>query len=270
MGDRRLRLAQLLLVVAALGLWGASRLRWMALTSADGLGQPRIVELTGAVWAGGLVPMALLLAAVAVAALAVRGWPLRVLAMVVAGAAAVIGYLGLSQWVVEEVRPRAADLAEVPLSSVAETQRFYPGAVITLVAAAVTLVAALLLLRTAGTDPGARSRYAAPAARRADTGRSGGAGTAMSERMMWDAIDEGHDPTADSTSGGFREEEIGRVAVPIRIRAVRAGESSGTGDGYPSSTSIPTASAAKGDVSHEFGERARLHPRRSPGRRCRP
>lgn len=36
------RAAQALLVVAALGLWGASRFNWVEVRSFDGLGQPKI------------------------------------------------------------------------------------------------------------------------------------------------------------------------------------------------------------------------------------
>ncbi|PRC53537.1 TIGR02234 family membrane protein, partial [Mycobacterium sp. ITM-2017-0098] len=36
-----IRIAQLLLALAAAGLWGASRLTWVQISSFDGLGQPR-------------------------------------------------------------------------------------------------------------------------------------------------------------------------------------------------------------------------------------
>jgi uncharacterized membrane protein (TIGR02234 family) len=194
--DRRLRVAQLLLLLAALGLWGASRLTWVSLTSADGLGQPRSVALTGADWSTGLVPLALLLAAVAVAALAVRGVLLRVLALLLAASVAAVGYLGVSQWVIPDVRPRAAELSELPMHTLVAVDRHYPGAVLTLVAALLGLAAAVLLLRAASAASAGDGRYASPGARRDDAARAADAQTPMSERMMWDAIDEGHDPTA--------------------------------------------------------------------------
>ena len=174
MADRRLRVAQLLLLLAALGLWGASRLTWVSLTSADGLGQPRSVALTGADWSTGLVPLALLLAA----------------------SVAAVGYLGVSQWVIPDVRPRAAELSELPMHTLVAVDRHYPGAVLTLVAALLGLAAAVLLLRAASAASAGDSRYASPGARRDDAARAADAQTPMSERMMWDAIDEGHDPTA--------------------------------------------------------------------------
>ncbi|MGB3896242.1 MAG: TIGR02234 family membrane protein, partial [Mycolicibacter sinensis] len=70
-----LRVAQLLLVLAAGGLWGASRLSWVLIRSFDGLGQPKEVAVTGASWSTALMPLAWVCLAAAVAAVAVRGWP---------------------------------------------------------------------------------------------------------------------------------------------------------------------------------------------------
>ena len=75
------RTAQLLLIVAGLALWGASRMDWVDVMTADGLGQPKTTTLSGAQWSTVLIPLALVVAAAAVAALAVRGWPLRLLAL---------------------------------------------------------------------------------------------------------------------------------------------------------------------------------------------
>src|ERR1700760_401713 len=71
--------AQLLLVIAAVALWAASRLPWVVVRSFDGLGPRKEVTLSAAAWSTALLPLALLMLATAVAALAVRGWALRVL-----------------------------------------------------------------------------------------------------------------------------------------------------------------------------------------------
>ncbi|MGH3531034.1 MAG: Trp biosynthesis-associated membrane protein, partial [Mycobacterium sp.] len=74
--DRRgrltIRLAQLLLVAAAVGLWAASRLPWVVVQSFDGLGPSKTATMSGAVWSSALLPLAVLLLATAAAALAVR------------------------------------------------------------------------------------------------------------------------------------------------------------------------------------------------------
>jgi uncharacterized membrane protein (TIGR02234 family) len=194
------RAAQLLLVLAALALWVGSRLPWVDVSSFDGLGQPKTTTLSGAAWSTPLVPLALVVLAAAVAALAVRGWPLRLLAVLVAAASAGMGYLGIGLWVIRDVAVRAADLAQVPVVALVGTQRHHWGAVLTLVAAACTLVGAVVLLRAAATSKSETAKYVAPAARRA-AARRDEKGDAMSERMIWDALDEGRDPTSPDNEG---------------------------------------------------------------------
>ena len=103
-----IRLAQLLLLLSAGALWSASRMVWVEVQSFDGLGQPKTTALNGASWSTAMVPLALLLLAAAVAALAVRGWPLRLLAVLVAAASAGMAYLAISLWVIRDVAERAA------------------------------------------------------------------------------------------------------------------------------------------------------------------
>lgn len=189
------RLGQLALVLAAAALWGASRLTWVQVSSFDGLTHPKTDELTGAVWSTALVPLALVVLAAAVAALAVRGWPMRILAVLVAGASAAMGYLAISLWVVPDVAPRAARLAEVPITDLVGTQRHSVGAVLTLVAAALSLLGAVLLLRSATRAGADTARYARRPALPTDSDG------AMSERMIWDALDAGNDPTTTDKKG---------------------------------------------------------------------
>ncbi len=197
-----IRLGQVLLVVAALGLWVAGRLTWVVLRSSDGLGQPKTVTLTGSSWSTALLPVALLLLAAAVATLAVRGWPLRVLSLLLAAVSAAIAYLGISQWVVPDVAVRAADIVGIPVASLVGSERQYVGAMLTLAAGVVTLAAAVLLIRAGSAGRSAAGRYAAPGARRSaarepvDTAPTGQTPSTMSERKIWDALDEGLDPTA--------------------------------------------------------------------------
>jgi uncharacterized membrane protein (TIGR02234 family) len=196
--------AQLLLVLAALALWIGSRLPWVEVSSFDGLGQPKNTTLSGAAWSTALIPLALLVLAAAVAALAVRGWALRLLAVLIAAASAGMGYLGIGLWVIRDVAVRAADLAQVPVAALVGTQRHYWGAVLALVAAVCTLVGAVLLVRAAATSKSATGKYVAPGARRAAARKDipqDETGDGMSERMIWDALDEGRDPTRPDNEG---------------------------------------------------------------------
>lgn len=189
-----IRGAQALLALAALALWGASRLTWVQIQSFDGLGQPKTSTLTGGQWSTALVPLALVLLAAAVAVLAVRGWALRLLAVLVAASSAAMAYLGISLWVVRDVAVRGADLVQVPVAALVGSSRQYLGAGITVGAAVLTLAAAVLLIRAVATARGTGTKYVAPAARR-DAVTSEGSADGMSERMIWDALDEGSDPT---------------------------------------------------------------------------
>jgi uncharacterized membrane protein (TIGR02234 family) len=190
-----IRVAQLVLVLAAGALWGASRMAWVEVTSFDGLGQPKTATLSGGSWSTALLPMALLLLAAAAAALAVRGLPLRLLAVLVAVSGAVMGYLAITLWVIRDVAVRAAHLAQVPVADLVDTKRHYQGAVITVVAAVLTVVAAVLLMRAARQRSGP-ARYARRGAATEEK-----PGDAVSERMLWDALDDGRDPTDPDNKG---------------------------------------------------------------------
>jgi uncharacterized membrane protein (TIGR02234 family) len=199
-----IRVAQLLLVLSAVGLWAASRMTWVSVRSADGLGPEKSIDLGGAAWSTALLPLALLLLAAALAGLAVRGVWLRLVALLVAGTCLVLGYLGVSLFVTPDVGPRGAALAGVPIITLVASQRHLAGAAITLVAAFAALVAATLLMRAAAA--------AAHPSSGSVPGRTGpganASGGGMSERGMWDALDEGRDPTdgdptdADPTDEG--------------------------------------------------------------------
>jgi uncharacterized membrane protein (TIGR02234 family) len=190
-----IRISQLLLVLSAGALWVASRMVWVEVQSFDGLGQPKATALNGASWSTALVPLAVLLVAAALAALAVRGWPLRLLAVLVAAASAGMAYLAISLWVIRDVAVRASHLGDVPVTNLVGTQRHYGGAIVTLVAAVVTLVGAVLLVRSAvraTREPTRYERRPAPSPQEA---------TAPSERAIWDALDEGRDPTDPDNKG---------------------------------------------------------------------
>ncbi|MDT5211715.1 MAG: hypothetical protein QOF67_4130 [Mycobacterium sp.] len=191
-----MRFAPLLLVLSAAALWGASRMAWVDVASFDGLGQPKTTALAGGTWSTALVPLAAILLVAAVAPIAVRGWRLGVLAVVIAGMSAVMGYLAISLWVIRDVTVRAIHVAGVPAADLVGTQRHYGGAILTLVAAIGTLVGAVLLLRSVAkprpeVDRYERRRSARPPEDEADA----------SERVIWDALDEGRDPTDPDNKG---------------------------------------------------------------------
>ena len=187
MSGPAIRIAQLLLVLAAGGLWAASRMTWVSVRSADGLGPEKTIDLNGASWSNALLPLALLLLAAALAGLAVRGVWLRLVALLVAVTCLALGYLGVSMFVTPDVGPRGAALAGVSIMTLVHSERQLTGAVVTLVAALAALVAATMLMRAT-----ASAAHPSSGAAGAATGRAAGG---ISERGMWDALDEGRDPT---------------------------------------------------------------------------
>ena len=195
------RIAQLLLVVSAGALWLASRMTWVQVSSSNGLGKPKTVALSGAEWSTLLVPLAAVLLAGAVVAFVGRPWRLKLLAVIVGGLSAVMGYLAISFWVIRDVATRAAYLSDVPVADLTgTTERHLWGAVVTLIAAVATLAGAVLFMRSPATAGTGTDKYAAPARRREAARRQDPEGT-TSERMIWDALDEGRDPTDPDNEG---------------------------------------------------------------------
>ena len=195
------RVGQLVLLVAAGGLWLASRMTWVVVDSFDGLGEPQTTTLNGGAWSAALVPLALILLAAVLKSTVGPRWQLRLLALVVGALSAVMAYLAISLWVVPDVAVRAAGLADVPVADLVGSQRHYGGAVVTLVAAVLTLTAAVLLMRAPVKAASDDEKYEAPGRRRETARRRAAAGADMSERMMWDALDEGRDPTKPDSEG---------------------------------------------------------------------
>jgi uncharacterized membrane protein (TIGR02234 family) len=194
-------IGQLLLLLAAGALWVASRMTWVEVRSFDGLGQPETATLNGGAWSTALVPLAVILLAAVLKSTVGPRWQLRLVALIGGGLSAVMAYLAISLWVVPDVAVRAAELAEVPVADLLGTQRHYWGAVVTLVAAVLTLAGSVLLMRAPVKVVSDDAKYEAPARRREAARRRASAGDDMSERMMWDALDEGRDPTKPDSEG---------------------------------------------------------------------
>jgi uncharacterized membrane protein (TIGR02234 family) len=196
-----MRIGQLALLLAAGALWLASRMAWVSVTSFNGLGQPQTATLTGGKWSTAMVPLALMLLAAVLKSTVGPRWQQRLLAVIVGAMSAVMAYLGISQWVVSDVAVRAAGLADVPVANLVGSERHYWGAIITLIAAVLTLTGAVLFMRAPDKVASDGEKYEAPARRREAARRTAAAGDGMSERMIWDALDEGRDPTKPDTEG---------------------------------------------------------------------
>jgi len=202
-GKRGPRLTVLALVLAAGALWAASRLTWVQVRTVDDLRGVRLSTLTGETWTAELAPLALVVLAAVAATLALRGFALRVLSavLVVVGVAAAVP--GVQLLIGGASTERAAGLATPPvLADQASTTTAAGGPALALLGALLTLVAAAFLLRSPRTARGLSSRYQSPAALKdgAVEAVDFASDENVSERLLWDALDAGRDPTADTES----------------------------------------------------------------------
>ena len=103
-----------LLAIAALCLWAASRMTWVAVRSVDGLGEQRTSTLDGGVWAAATTPLAIALVAAIAAMFAIKGRWAILLGLLVAlvAAAAAVPAVSLIAGGTDEAR--AGQLAELP------------------------------------------------------------------------------------------------------------------------------------------------------------
>jgi uncharacterized membrane protein (TIGR02234 family) len=218
----------LLLAVGAAALWGASRMTWVTLRSSDGLTEPRTQHLNGGLWFGALTPLALVLLASIAAVFATKGWLRRLIGVVVALVAAVAAVPGLALLTQHgKIAERAARLAELPARAHvdAATAATFPAA-LSVVGALAAFAAGVLLARMPETTARMSGKYDNPVFRRAaaaeqvaELRRTGDPESAadaprtatskssphtpepesgeLSQRVLWDALDAGADPTDD-------------------------------------------------------------------------
>ena len=195
----RQRLTLLVLLLAALALWVASRLSWVQVRTADDLRGARSSALTGEVWTAELVPLALTVLAAVAAALALRGLALRAVGGVLVVIGVLAGVPGVQLLSEGASTERAAGLVTPPaLVAHTTTATSLGGPALALLGALLTLAAAGSLLSTPRAVRGLPSRYQSPAVLKEEAASVvTGVDDDVSERLLWDAMDAGHDPTAD-------------------------------------------------------------------------
>ncbi|TLG13488.1 TIGR02234 family membrane protein [Nocardia cyriacigeorgica] len=201
-----------LLALSAAALWGASRMTWVSVRSSDGLTEPRTDDLDGGTWFGALTPLALVLLAAIAAVLATKGWLRRVVGMLVALVGAVVAVPALALLTGSgATAQRAATLAELPArAQVEQVSTAAAPAVLTMAGALAAFAAGVLLARMPKDSAQLSGKYDTPVARRAAaTDLVAGRGEAgddtappVTERVLWDALDAGTDPTDDHPRTG--------------------------------------------------------------------
>jgi uncharacterized membrane protein (TIGR02234 family) len=222
--------ALVLLAFAAAALWGASRMTWVTVTSSDGLTEPRTDHLNGGVWFGALTPLALVLLASIAAVLATRGWLRRMLGVLIALVAAVAAVPAFALLTNSgKIAERAARLAELPArAQVGEASTSALPAVLALLGALAAFAAGALLTRMPQDTARLSGKYDNPVFRRAaaaeqvsqqqHTEAATPGATQLSERVLWDALDAGTDPTEDAVNSGGRPDDPDAGTAGKRVR----------------------------------------------------
>lgn len=218
-------IAAVLLAAAAILLWSASQMTWATVIVADDLAEPRTLEVKGSDWSPWLTAVAIALLAAIAALFALRGWLLRVVAVLVA----VFGVVSFMPGILLLTAAEGDDFAATTIdfadryAVVAVQNLSAPGYVV--IAGAICAVLAAVMMMRAATTAGMSSKYVSPAARRdelerrvfaereqrlaaeaqaraagADPSQKSAASaddepTVENERLMWDALDTGMDPT---------------------------------------------------------------------------
>ncbi|WP_194820273.1 TIGR02234 family membrane protein [Nocardia sp. XZ_19_385] len=202
-----------LMALAAALMWASSRLTWYTVSSSDGLTEPRTDHLNGSVWFGALTPLALVLLAAIAAVLATRGWLRRLIGVLVALIAAVTAVPAFALFTGSGDLPgRAMALAELPgRAGFTSGYSSALGPALSFVAALAAFAAGVLLARMPREGTQLSGKYDNPSARReAATEQVENQRTAdkpdgqLSERVLWDALDAGTDPTDDGPKPGAR------------------------------------------------------------------
>ena len=155
-----------------------------------------------------MTPLALALLAAIAASFAVRGWALRVVGLLVALVAVAVAVPAVQLLVSGASADRAVDLAELSghPEDLSTTVSVLP-ALLALVGAVAALGAAVLLMRKPPVRGGLSSKYDNPAARREAAAKLGqgdkpASDEPVTQRMLWDALDAGEDPTATDGDDG--------------------------------------------------------------------
>jgi len=139
----------------------------------------------------------------------VRGWASRVLAVLIAVVAVSAAVPAVRLLTAGASDSESAALAELPArAQVSMTEVSILPAIVTLIGALCALVAAVVSIRKTAASQVLSSKYDAPAVRRDEVARrvrsssfDNGVqdeGEDLTERMMWDALDAGEDPTDES------------------------------------------------------------------------
>lgn len=197
---RGMAVSTVLLILAAVALWSASRMTWVEFTAVDGLRPPVESSLNGGEWAPASTPLALLLLAGIAAMFAVRGWWVRLVGALLAVAGVAVLAQGVLALAGGPDRSQVWSSAELSAGTeVVAAEILVAPVVLTIVAGLLAIAAAAPLIVGRTGRQGLSSAYETPAARKEAAAQSAAnsSDVALDQRQIWDALDAGADPTGE-------------------------------------------------------------------------
>ncbi|CAM04937.1 tryptophan-associated transmembrane protein [Saccharopolyspora erythraea NRRL 2338] len=178
----------LLMLAAAAMLWGAGALVWVGQRYRTPLGQELTAGPAGSALRPELVPLALATLAAIAAVLATGGWLRRLIGLLVLAEGGMLVWRAvdwhLGGWFAY-AGPKVPP-GSVPVGGFASNPA---GPLLMSAAAALLVVAGALVVSRAGRMPAMGAKYSAPGEARRESRDP--------DRKLWDALDEGRDPTVD-------------------------------------------------------------------------
>jgi uncharacterized membrane protein (TIGR02234 family) len=174
------------LPLAAALLWGSSAVYWVGQRYRTPFSGETTAGATGSMLRPELVPLALATLAAVAAVLATGGWLRRLIGLLIVAEGGLLVWRAID-WYVGGWFAYASQAppGSIPISPFAANPA---GPLLMSVAGAVLVVAGLLVMLRSHRMPTMGARYSAPGARRVSPDP---------DKRMWDALDEGEDPTND-------------------------------------------------------------------------
>lgn len=205
---RNRRIALILVVLSAAGLWATGRMTYVTANIFDDKSGDSVRNLVGSVWDPATTPLALAMLACLILAMAMQPVVRRALGLLIALLAAVASFRSVTLLSSDVDLSRVHDL----LASGAATQRqnapetisewaqvtqaqvHTMPVVLAILAAALGVIGGIVLIMRPGEKSEGNSRYLTPEARR-ESVQDDLAANPDSGRVLWDALDAGVDPT---------------------------------------------------------------------------
>ncbi|WP_431818323.1 TIGR02234 family membrane protein [Gordonia jacobaea] len=239
-------LGSILLAAAALAFWIASRLTWATVLAADGLSPARTFDVKGSDWSPWLTPLALVLLAAILAAMSLRGWGLRILALLVAAAGVLAAFPAISLIMGgtnDLYAATAAGLSDRYVVQLVTTNNWV--AAVVLIGSLCAVAAGVLLMRVAS-GAGMSSKYKTPAARREDIERE-----IFAEHKRRQATESAKTDKRVQTDKNGQTDGDSRTAGAVSSAGSPAGEKSAAADDSAESAESTSERDAEHDAPNE-------------------